>query len=218
MYEDIPIAAIAAVADNGVIGLAGRLPWRLPKDLRRFRRLTTGHAVVMGRRTWQELGRPLPKRFNVVLSRRLLRTSGPSLADSARVSADLDDALALAAQWERGRVAREETAAAGGMAAAGGTAAAEIFLIGGAGLWQSSWQLVDRLYLTRVHADVAGDTSFSDGLLAEFELFGSEAVADALPCTWQEWRRVGWDVAGAGFKVNPEPERPRHQASRGPHR
>ena len=64
------LALIAAVARNGVIGLSGRLPWRLPDDLRHFRALTSGHAIVMGRKTWDSIGKPLPERQNIVVSRR----------------------------------------------------------------------------------------------------------------------------------------------------
>ena len=66
----MPVSLIAAVASNLVIGNAGTLPWRLPDDLARFKRLTMGHAVVMGRKTFQSMGRPLPGRRNIVLSRR----------------------------------------------------------------------------------------------------------------------------------------------------
>lgn len=178
MYEEIPVAAVAAVADNGIIGRDGRLPWRLPKDLRRFRRLTTGHAVLMGRGTWQELERPLPKRFNVIVSTSLAGDRVKT-GDRLRLTDRLDSAMALAAAWERQQVSE------------GAIAAAEIFIIGGAGLWRSAWQLVDRLYLTRVHAEVQGDTHFPEGLLAGFEVSESEPVADACPCTWELLHRRG---------------------------
>jgi dihydrofolate reductase len=68
----VTVALIAAVADNGVIGAGGRIPWRLPSDMRHFRRLTTGHTVVMGRRTYEEIGRPLPDRRTVIVTRSAL--------------------------------------------------------------------------------------------------------------------------------------------------
>jgi dihydrofolate reductase len=82
------LALIAAVAANGVIGRNGALPWRLPEDLRRFRALTTGHAVIMGRRTWESLARALPQRQNIVVTRRLAYR-----APGAQVVASLDAAL-----------------------------------------------------------------------------------------------------------------------------
>jgi hypothetical protein len=84
------LAVIAAVAANGVIGAGNRLPWRLPEDLRRFRALTTGHAVIMGRRTWESLPRPLPERQNIVVSRRR-----DYVAAGAEVVGSLDAALQL---------------------------------------------------------------------------------------------------------------------------
>ncbi|HEX6138309.1 MAG TPA: dihydrofolate reductase, partial [Casimicrobiaceae bacterium] len=83
------LALIAAVASNGVIGRGDRLPWRLPEDLRRFRELTTGHTVIMGRRTWESLPGALPGRQNIVVSR-----SPGFRASGACVAASLDDALA----------------------------------------------------------------------------------------------------------------------------
>ena len=85
------LALIAAVARNGVIGGGNALPWRLPADLRRFRELTTGHAVIMGRRTWESVGRALPGRQNIVVTRQ------PGyVAAGALVKASLDDALQAA--------------------------------------------------------------------------------------------------------------------------
>ncbi len=175
MYEDMPVAAIAAVADNGIIGLDGKLPWRLPKDLRRFKRSTRGHAVIMGRRTWQEIGKPLPRRFNVVLSRGWSpeKDHGPALA----VARNLDEALAMAAAWERLQVE------------AGNLEAAEIFIIGGAVLWQAAWPLVDRFYLTRVHAEVEGDTRWPDLDVSDFVETANEAIDDRLPCSFVTLQR-----------------------------
>ncbi len=170
MYDGLPVAAIAAVADNGTIGLDGKLPWRLPKDLRRFKRLTRGHAVIMGRRTWQEIGKPLPCRLNVILSATWTPEvdHGPALT----VARNLKDALAAAAAWERQEVA------------AGRREQEEIFVIGGAVLWQTVWPQVDRLHLTQVHAEVSGDTAFPDLDLNEFEETARESSQDRLPCSF----------------------------------
>jgi dihydrofolate reductase len=125
------ISLIAAVAENGVIGRDNGLPWRLPADLQRFRRLTLGKPVIMGRRTWESLGRPLPQRLNIVLSRR-----PPALP--------------------AGVVGAAGPAAA--LAAAGG--AAETMVIGGAEIYRLFLPLAGRLHLTRIHRSVAGDTRF----------------------------------------------------------
>jgi dihydrofolate reductase len=129
----VRISAILAAATNGVIGLEGQLPWQLKTDLRRFMRLTTGHHVVMGRRTWEEIGcRPLPRRTCVVLSRR-----AGFEAPGAEVRGSLEEAI------EAARRAGEE----------------ELFVIGGAGLFSAAFRLADRVYLTRVLAEVEGDTA-----------------------------------------------------------
>jgi dihydrofolate reductase len=127
------LTLIAAVARNGVIGIDNRLPWQLPADLKRFRELTTGHAVIMGRKTWESLPvkfRPLPGRRNIVVTR-----NGGYGAEGATVSTSLPDAI---------------TAANGG----------EAFVIGGAELYKAALPLADRLQLTEIDATYEGDTWF----------------------------------------------------------
>lgn len=125
------LAIIAAVASNGVIGDRNRLPWRLPPDLRRFRALTTGHAVLMGRRTWEAIGRPLPGRQNVVVTRQ------PGfVAPGAEVAASLDDALGL--------VRRPGPA----------------FCIGGGELYREAMPRAATLFLTEIARAYDGDATF----------------------------------------------------------
>jgi dihydrofolate reductase len=127
------VSIVVAVAANGVIGRDGGLPWRLPADLRFFKRVTMGHHLIMGRKTWASIGRPLPGRTMVVLTR------DPSAAfPGAAVAHALPEALALAR-------------------AAGDS---EACVIGGAEVFAHALPLADRLYLTRVHADVEGDVYF----------------------------------------------------------
>lgn len=126
------LALVAAVASNGVIGRGGALPWRLPDDLRRFRALTTGHAVIMGRRTWDSLGRALPRRQNIVVSRQ------PDLkAEGAIVVASLTDALA--------RVELPEPA----------------FCIGGAELYRLALPIAQTAYITEIARPFEGDVTFA---------------------------------------------------------
>jgi dihydrofolate reductase len=129
------VSVIAAVADNGVIGHKGDMPWRLPADLRQFRRLTMGHHLIVGRKTWQSIGGPLRGRTILVLSRR----ERPAM-EGATLCASLEDALALA-----------ESAADD-----------EVFVAGGAEIYRLALPHADRLYLTRVHAHPAGDTRFPE--------------------------------------------------------
>ena len=125
------IALIAARARNGVIGRNNQLPWRLPADLQHFKRLTMGKPIVMGRKTWESLGRPLPGRRNIVVTR------DPGFScEGCVVVHGIDEALA-AAQGSH-----------------------EFMFIGGAELYTQVLPRADRLYLTEVGADVEGDVTF----------------------------------------------------------
>jgi len=127
----VPLALIAAVAANGVIGDGNRLPWRLPEDLRRFRAITTGHAVIMGRRTWESLPGPLPGRQCIVVTR-----DPDYRAPGADLAATLDQALA------RVRLP------------------APAFCIGGGELYRAAFPRADLLYLTEIERDFSGDVTF----------------------------------------------------------
>ena len=127
------ITLIAAVADNGVIGKNNDIPWRLPEDWRRFKRTTMGHHLVMGRRTWVSIGRALPGRTTIVVSR-----GKPHLPPEALLADSLDAALEVA------RGAGDD----------------EVFVAGGAGIYRQALPLADRMLLTRVRAEPKGDTLF----------------------------------------------------------
>ncbi len=122
------LSLIVAASENNVIGKNNQLPWHLPDDLRRFKALTRGHPIIMGRKTFESIGRVLPDRINIVVSETLeVAPTGTQLANS------LSAALALVKGSE------------------------EAFVIGGSQLFQMSAPLADRLYLTRVHATIDGD-------------------------------------------------------------
>ncbi|EHR70320.1 dihydrofolate reductase [Burkholderiales bacterium JOSHI_001] len=130
------LSLLMAVARNGVIGHQGQLPWRLPEDMAFFRRTTTGHAVVMGRRTWDSLParfRPLPQRRNIVVTRNTAWS-----APGAEAVPSLQAALQLAAGAPR------------------------LFVIGGAELYAAALPLADELLLTEIDADIEGDTHLPD--------------------------------------------------------
>jgi dihydrofolate reductase len=125
------ISLIVAAAENGVIGQGNALPWRLPEDLKRFKSLTMGKPVIMGRKTWDSIGRPLPGRRNVVISRQ------PALKlDGADVANSLQAALV--------RVTTDP----------------EVFVIGGAEIYRQVLPLAQRVHLTEVHAHIDGDAHF----------------------------------------------------------
>lgn len=127
------ISLIVALAENGVIGRDGDLPWRLPDDLKRFKALTTGHHILMGRKTWESLPRPLPNRVNLVLSRQ---------PDFSPAGAIVFSTIHRAIDHAR----------------AGGET--ELFIIGGEAIYRLALPVAHRLYLTRVHARVEGDVRF----------------------------------------------------------
>lgn len=141
------VSLIVAVSSNGVIGRGGDLPWYLPADLKHFKRTTMGHHLIIGRRTWEEVGKPLPGRTMVVVTR--IRRLAP---EGAQVVRSVEQALELAA-------ADDEPFIGGG---------SQIYTIALAG------DLVDRIYLTRIHAEVEGDTFFPDFDLDEWELISEE--------------------------------------------
>jgi dihydrofolate reductase len=123
------LTLIVARARNGVIGRDGALPWRLPEDLAFFKRTTMGHPIVMGRRTWQSIGRPLPGRRSIVVSRQ-----AGFVAEGAEVVPSLDEALRLCA------------------------GSREVFVIGGAQLYAAALPRAQRLIVTEIDADFEGDT------------------------------------------------------------
>jgi dihydrofolate reductase len=158
------LAIIAAVAANAVIGDQGRLPWRLPEDLRRFRALTSGHSVIMGRKTWESIGRALPERQNIVVTRRTdLKAPGAELAVS------LDDALA------RVRLP------------------GPVFCIGGGALYRAALPYATTLHLTEIERAFAGDATFPEFDRREWHEIAREAHAadepGGLPYAFVTYRR-----------------------------
>ena len=152
------LALIVAVASNGVIGKNGALPWRLPDELKYFRRHTKGKAVIMGRRTWESLQGPLKKRLNIVI------TSQPDYrADGAIVCHSFDDALIEADKHGPD----------------------EVMIIGGASLYQEALPRANRLYLTHVDAIVDGDVYFPEFDESEWnatneEVHGNRTIKDEI--------------------------------------
>ncbi len=135
----LPLAMIVAMAENHVIGIKNSLPWRLSADLRYFKAMTLGKPVIMGRKTWDSLGRPLPGRLNLVVSHQ-----NDLAIDGAEVCPSLDAAIARANEW----------ALAQGVD--------EIMVIGGAQTYRQAQPLASRLYLTRVELEPEGDAWFPE--------------------------------------------------------
>lgn len=143
------ICLIAALAANRVIGRNNALPWRLPADLKRFKALTMGHPVLMGRKTYESLGRPLPGRRNLVITRdRAFEAAGCEIAHS------LDEAIAAC----RG--------------------AGDIFIIGGAEMYREALARAHCLEFTEIHAEFEGDAVFPEFSMAEWRETAREAHRD----------------------------------------
>lgn len=126
------LSIIVAFAENGVIGKGNALPWRLPEDMRHFKRVTMGKPIVMGRLTFESIGKPLPGRTNIVISR-----NASFQAEGVELAMNVDEALALA----------QRKAGTGG----------EVVVIGGAQIYAATLPFADVLYATEVHASVEGD-------------------------------------------------------------
>lgn len=129
------LSLIVAVAENHVIGNNNQLIWHLPNDLKQFRRLTTGHCIIMGRKTFESIGKPLPNRTSVIISR------NPAFKIEDCITVDsLENAISEAKKIEN----------------------EEAFIIGGAEIYRLSLPLVDKIYLTEVHHSFEGDTTFPE--------------------------------------------------------
>ena len=139
------ISIIAAVAQNGVIGDKNALLWHISEDMRFFKRTTSGHPVIMGRKTYESLGRPLPNRTNVVISRT------PREIEGCTVVSSLEEAIALFPQEE------------------------EVFVIGGAQIYALALGVANKMYLTKVYHDYQGDTSFPEWNADEWHLTQKES-------------------------------------------
>ena len=159
------LSCIVAVSENGVIGRDNDLPWKLSADLRRFKQLTTGHAIIMGRKTFDSIGRPLPNRTSIVMTRNLdYAPPGVTVVHS------LDEALAACRDQQ------------------------EAFVIGGEAVFREALPRTQRLYLTRVDVSVEGDAHFPETDFAEWKLsqqeFHSEDDKNDYDFTFQVYERL----------------------------
>lgn len=169
MKNQFPLSLIAALGENRVIGVDNSMPWHLPGDFKYFKATTLGKPIIMGRKTWDSLGRPLPGRLNLVVTRQAdLELEG------AEVFTSLESAVVRAEEW-----AQEQ-------------GVAEVMLIGGAQLYAQGLAQADRLYLTRVALSPEGDAWFPEFDLAEWALVSevsNPAVDDKPAYTFEVWER-----------------------------
>lgn len=148
------LALIAAYAQNRVVGINNQLPWHLPEDLKYFKRVTTGKAVIMGRKTYESIGRPLPNRTNIVITHNP-DFSAPGIVVVNSLQAAIDHA-------ENVNTINGED---------------EIMVIGGAAIYELALPMADRLYLTHVHAEVEGDAYFPEVDFADWKQVAKEDYA-----------------------------------------
>ena len=153
---------IAAMAANRVIGCNNTIPWQIPEEMAHFKTTTMGHTVIMGRKTYESIGGPLPGRRNIVVS------ANPSyrLHPECTLAASLPAAISLCGQAEK------------------------VFVIGGAQLFRAALPLAQTLILTVIHQDFAGDAFFPDFSDQPLQLVGSRELAARLPLTLMTYRRI----------------------------
>lgn len=157
------LALIVAAATNNVIGLNNQLPWHLPQDLKYFKAKTLGKPIVMGRKTYESIGRPLPGRTNIVITRQQGWRADPDVL----IAHNIDQALELA----RDLVGAESDA--------------EVMVIGGAEIYRNCLPQADRVYLTRIEKDVEGDAYFPSLPEGEWQQTSSSAGVDDAPVRHQ---------------------------------
>lgn len=169
MKKHLPLSLIAALGENRVIGVDNSMPWHLPGDFKYFKATTLGKPIIMGRKTWDSLGRPLPGRLNIVVTRQ----AGLQL-EGAEVFTSLEAAVQRAEEW-----ATEQ-------------GVGEVMLIGGAQLYAQGLAQADRLYLTRVALSPEGDAWFPEFDLTDWTLVShveNPAVDDKPAYSFEVWER-----------------------------
>ena len=159
MSERTEISIVAAYSENMVIGRDGRIPWNIADEKKRFRELTTGNVVVMGRRTYEEIGFPLPNRETIVVSNKCTYE-----ADNCRTAGSLSEAIHMAA-------------------------GKKIYISGGAGLYEEALPLAGKLYITEIHRIVEGDTYFPEFDKKEYERIVEKHVEGEWSYTYVTYTR-----------------------------
>jgi dihydrofolate reductase len=170
MTKSLPLSLIAALGENRVIGVDNSMPWHLPGDFKYFKATTLGKPIIMGRKTWDSLGRPLPGRLNIVVSRQ-----ADLVLEGAEVYPSLEAAVVRAEEW-----AKEQ-------------GVDELMLIGGAQLYAQGLAQADRLYLTRVALSPEGDAWFPEFDSGQWKLVSNienPAVDDKPAYNFEVWEKA----------------------------
>ncbi|MCX6129374.1 MAG: dihydrofolate reductase [Proteobacteria bacterium] len=151
---------IVACSQNRVIGRQSQIPWHIPEDLKLFKQLTSGHIIIMGRKTFESIGRALPMRLTIVISRQMLHLPG-EVRQARSLEAARSMAQELSKQWGN-----------------------EAFIVGGGEIYAQSLDWIDRIYQTQVPKQVEGDTFYPEISLDDFELSQKTEIAASTPFTF----------------------------------
>lgn len=158
---------IVAMAENRVIGRAGGMPWHIPEDFKFFKTTTMGHAMIMGRKTWDSIGRPLPGRLTIVVT----RNSNFKAPAEVVIKATLEDAISHCRQHQQ-------------------QWGSECFIVGGGELYKQSMSVVDRVYLTLIHKSIDGDTTYPE-IPETFRKISEERHNDSpIPYSFTTWEKA----------------------------
>ncbi|MCX6104374.1 MAG: dihydrofolate reductase [Proteobacteria bacterium] len=164
-FGDLHLSHIVAAAKHHVIGIDGALPWHIPEDFRLFKRVTMGHAMIMGRKTFESIGRPLPGRLSIVVTRNP-NWSAPGVVTCTSVAEALAHCNSVREQWGN-----------------------EVFIIGGGAIFTETLPLTDTIYFTDVDLEVKGDTYYPEIPSREFSVTHEEVGPGDIPFTWRVYKR-----------------------------
>lgn len=161
------LSHIAAMAENRVIGKDNQLPWNIPEDLKFFKDTTQGKILIMGRKTFESLPKPLPNRFHIVISR-ISKSSDNSLVYFCKdISSAIEKARSLQEAWPE-----------------------EVFVVGGGEIYKQTLPYVNKLYLTKIHQDFMGDAYYPEFEKSDFHLQDSKKIPAKIPLTIEVYERI----------------------------
>lgn len=165
------LSAIAAMARNRVIGVDNKLPWHIPEDFKFFKEKTKGHILIMGRKTFESLGKPLPNRFHIVITRQeSFKYEDPNVQVVNNLSMAIELAHMLTTKY-------------------GTKFGEEVFVAGGGEIYKQSLDLVDRIYLTVIEQDFPGDAKFPEFNHGEFLMTRNDLRTDPIPFSFRTYER-----------------------------
>jgi dihydrofolate reductase len=160
------LSQVAAMARNRVIGKNNKLPWNLPEDMKFFREKTKGHILILGRKTFDSLGKPLPGRMHIVISRQALTSENPLVIYVTNLQQGFEEIKRISASWPD-----------------------EVMIIGGSEIYRQTLPLIDRIYLTVIDQDFDGDAHFPEFSEKEFSLLEQRNFTEPMPFSFRIYER-----------------------------